>query len=41
MPPVLSPYQENAWGMAEGKRLFSFFNCVGCHANGGGGSDLR
>jgi cytochrome c oxidase cbb3-type subunit 3 len=36
MPPVLSPYQENAWGMAEGKRLFSSFNCTGCHANGGG-----
>ena len=36
MPHVLSPYQENAWGMAEGKRLFSSFNCTGCHANGGG-----
>jgi cytochrome c oxidase cbb3-type subunit 3 len=37
IPRVLSPYQENAWGMAEGKRLFTVFNCVGCHANGGGG----
>jgi cytochrome c oxidase cbb3-type subunit 3 len=37
MAKVLSPYQENAWGMAEGKRLFGAFNCVGCHANGGGG----
>ena len=36
LPRVLSPYQENAWGMAEGKRLYSFFNCSGCHANGGG-----
>ena len=36
LPRVLSPYQENAWGMAEGKRLFSSFNCSGCHANGGG-----
>ena len=37
-PPTgtLSPYQENAWGMAEGKRLFTAYNCVGCHANGGG-----
>jgi cytochrome c oxidase cbb3-type subunit III len=34
---VLSPYQENAWGMAEGKRLYSAFNCNGCHAYGGGG----
>jgi cytochrome c oxidase cbb3-type subunit 3 len=32
-----SPYQDNALGMAEGKRLFSAFNCVGCHATGGGG----
>ncbi len=39
VPPsgTLSPYQENAWGQAEGKRLFTTFNCVGCHANGGGG----
>jgi cytochrome c oxidase cbb3-type subunit III len=33
----VSPFQENAWGMAEGKRLFTAFNCSGCHANGGGG----
>ena len=32
-----SPFQQNAWGMAEGKRLFTFYNCTGCHANGGGG----
>jgi cytochrome c oxidase cbb3-type subunit III len=37
LPSVLSPYQENAWGMSEGKRLYSAFNCNGCHANGGGG----
>jgi cytochrome c oxidase cbb3-type subunit 3 len=36
-PPTLSPFQQNAWGMAEGKRLFRFYNCAGCHANGGGG----
>jgi cytochrome c oxidase cbb3-type subunit 3 len=36
-PPALSPYQENAYGIAEGKRLFSAFNCNGCHAMGGGG----
>ena len=35
--PKLSPYQENAYGQAEGKRLFSSFNCVGCHSYGGGG----
>jgi cytochrome c oxidase cbb3-type subunit 3 len=33
----VSPFQQNAWGMAEGKRLFSYYNCSGCHANGGGG----
>ena len=35
--PVLSPYQENAYGIAEGKRLYTAFNCNGCHAQGGGG----
>jgi cytochrome c oxidase cbb3-type subunit III len=33
----LSPYTKNAYGQAEGKRLFAAFNCSGCHANGGGG----
>jgi cytochrome c oxidase cbb3-type subunit 3 len=23
--------------MAEGKRLYTFYNCSGCHSNGGGG----
>jgi cytochrome c oxidase cbb3-type subunit 3 len=31
-----SPYEDNAWATAEGKRLFAQFNCVGCHAHGGG-----
>ena len=35
-PPVHNEYEENAYAMAEGKRLFSYMNCVGCHANGGG-----
>ena len=35
--PVLSPYQENAYGIAQGKQLFVAFNCNGCHAFGGGG----
>lgn len=34
--PSRSPYQENAYGIAEGKRLFSSFNCIGCHSAGGG-----
>jgi cytochrome c oxidase cbb3-type subunit 3 len=35
--PVHNEYEENAWAMAEGKRLFVQFNCNGCHGNGGGG----
>ena len=37
-PPVPNAYQENAYAMSQGKRLFSAYNCNGCHANGGGGS---
>jgi cytochrome c oxidase cbb3-type subunit 3 len=38
-PPVQlrSPFDDNALAVSEGKRLFSAYNCVGCHANGGGG----
>jgi cytochrome c oxidase cbb3-type subunit III len=32
-----SPFRENAYGIGEGKRLYAAYNCVGCHANGGGG----
>jgi cytochrome c oxidase cbb3-type subunit III len=35
-PGTTSPFQDNAWGQSEGKRLFSTYNCSGCHANGGG-----
>jgi cytochrome c oxidase cbb3-type subunit 3 len=31
------PYDRNAWAVSEGKRLYAWYNCVGCHANGGGG----
>jgi cytochrome c oxidase cbb3-type subunit III len=31
-------YEENAYQLSEGKRLFTAFNCTGCHAHGGGGS---
>jgi cytochrome c oxidase cbb3-type subunit 3 len=34
---VRNPYYGNALAVSEGKRLFSWYNCVGCHANGGGG----
>jgi cytochrome c oxidase cbb3-type subunit III len=36
-PPATGPYETNAYAIAEGKRLYTQFNCVGCHANGGGG----
>lgn len=34
---VKSPYQDSAWAVSEGKRYFEAYNCVGCHARGGGG----
>jgi cytochrome c oxidase cbb3-type subunit 3 len=34
---AVDPYRGNAYAMSEGKRLYSWFNCVGCHAHGGGG----
>ena len=38
LPPSggTSPFQQNAWGQSEGKRLYTAYNCNGCHANGGG-----
>ena len=30
-------YNGNAYHISEGQRLFRWFNCSGCHANGGGG----
>jgi cytochrome c oxidase cbb3-type subunit 3 len=35
--PVLNPYERNAYGVSEGERLFSAYNCTGCHSHGGGG----
>lgn len=31
-------YEGNALHLANGKRLFGWYNCTGCHGNGGGGS---
>jgi cytochrome c oxidase cbb3-type subunit 3 len=33
-----SPYQNNAWGMGEGKRLYAAYNCAPCHGVNGGGA---
>jgi len=30
-------YENNAWHVSEGQRLYAEFNCVECHAHGGGG----
>jgi cytochrome c oxidase cbb3-type subunit 3 len=41
-PPVAevvarSPYDRNAYAVSDGKRLFGWYNCSGCHFHGGGG----
>lgn len=38
-PPAqdISMYDDNAYAVNEGKRLYRWYNCAGCHANGGGG----
>ena len=35
---VTSPYQQNAWGIGEGKRLYTAYNCASCHGVNGGGA---
>jgi cytochrome c oxidase cbb3-type subunit 3 len=32
-----SPYDQNAYAVNEGKRLYRWYNCSGCHSMGGGG----
>jgi cytochrome c oxidase cbb3-type subunit III len=34
---VPNEFENNAYAMTEGKRLYTSYNCVGCHAHGGGG----
>lgn len=36
-PPSSNMYQESAYAVSEGQKLFEEYNCVGCHAHGGGG----
>ncbi|RZI84678.1 MAG: c-type cytochrome [Rubrivivax sp.] len=33
---VQQSYEENAYAVSQGKRLFRWYNCAGCHGNGGG-----
>ncbi|OLE56058.1 MAG: hypothetical protein AUG51_00575 [Acidobacteria bacterium 13_1_20CM_3_53_8] len=32
-----NPAEENAPALSEGKRLYEWYNCSGCHSHGGGG----
>jgi cytochrome c oxidase cbb3-type subunit 3 len=32
------PFETNAYQLSQGKRLYAWFNCQGCHADGGGGA---
>jgi cytochrome c oxidase cbb3-type subunit 3 len=32
-----SRYENNSYGINEGKRLYEWYNCAGCHFHGGGG----
>lgn len=36
-PAIAKQYEDNAQAIAQGKRLFNWFNCSGCHFNGAGG----
>jgi cytochrome c oxidase cbb3-type subunit 3 len=36
-PSAKNPHEENAFAVAQGKRYFRWYNCAGCHSNGGGG----
>jgi cytochrome c oxidase cbb3-type subunit 3 len=36
--PATNPAEQNAYAVSQGERLFTAFNCVGCHSHGGGGS---
>lgn len=35
--PVNNAYEESAYAVSEGQKLFDQYNCSGCHAHGGGG----
>ena len=35
--PRVERYEKSAWHVSEGQRLYEEFNCVECHAHGGGG----
>jgi cytochrome c oxidase cbb3-type subunit III len=34
---IANPSEDRAYDLSQGKRLYNAYNCVGCHAHGGGG----
>jgi cytochrome c oxidase cbb3-type subunit 3 len=34
---VTNPYNGSGYDIAEGQRLYEWYNCAGCHSHGGGG----
>jgi cytochrome c oxidase cbb3-type subunit III len=36
-PPSRTKYEQSAYAVSEGKRLYAAYNCSGCHQHGGGG----
>lgn len=36
-PVVNNPFNGSSYDISEGQRLFNWYNCSGCHSNGGGG----
>jgi cytochrome c oxidase cbb3-type subunit 3 len=36
--PGGNSYEDNAYAVSQGQRLFTWYNCTGCHGHGGGGS---
>lgn len=36
-PSTTNRYEESAFAISEGQKLYLSMNCVGCHAHGGGG----
>jgi cytochrome c oxidase cbb3-type subunit 3 len=37
MQRVDNRYEANAYMVSQGRKLFRWYNCSGCHSNGGGG----
>ncbi|TWI64309.1 cytochrome c oxidase cbb3-type subunit 3 [Pseudoduganella lurida] len=37
LPPMANHYEDNAYAVNQGKRLYRAYNCNACHGQGGGG----